>query len=161
MRTNAWVTVERDRALSWKAWVDWSLADPETRGDEPPLSAWEKNAARKLHDADYLFKGFLRPTIATKVWVMLSVYDVTEAQLAAGYAQLGDAATGGDFGVAGAWRWFPGQSFCQWWDLYAWRGNQVLQFMPPTYDPEGTPIPAVGVRDVNVLFGQPPREFPV
>ncbi len=159
MRTNAWVTVERDRALSWQTWLDWYHAGGD--GDEPPLSNYEKNVALKLSDQTYLFKGFLRPTILMKVWIMLSLYDVTESQIDNGYAQLGDAVSGGDFGCAGFWQWDLSMSFCQWISPYGWHGGQVLQFMPPTYTAEGVEIPATGVRDVNVMLGQPPREFPV
>ncbi len=160
MRSNAWITIERDRAISWRTWYLWWMSGQEEL--EPPLTQWEKKAVRRLADMEYISKAFLRPTILTKVWIMLSVYDITPAEIASGYTQLGDAATGGDFGCAGYWEWTRGQSFCQYIDLgYPWRPNQVLSFMPPTYDEDGVAIPAVGVRDVNVLFGQPPREFPV
>lgn len=160
MRTNAWIVVERTRARRWRDWERWRR-DPELYDEPAGMSNFEKKAVRRLGDMEYIFKRFLRPTILGKVWILLSVYDVTESELAAGYTQLGDAAAGGDFAVVGAWQWRQGQQFCQWWDLYAWAPNQVLQFMPPTYDEEGNMIAAVGVRDVNVLFGQPPREFPV
>ncbi len=159
MRTNAWIIIERDRALSWLDWLRWFLTDQAE--EEPDLTSWEKTAAKRLHDMEYIFKRFLRPTILGKVWIMLSVYDVTPAQIANGYIQLGDAATGGDFASLAYWQWLPGQSFCQFLGLNDWVPAQVLKFMPPTYDEEGDPIPATGVRDVNVLFGQPPREFPL
>ena len=160
-RTNAWITVERTRSTTWRDWLRWLLEDPDTRGAEPPLTSWEKKAAVRIHDMEYVFKRFLRPTILTKVWIMLSVYDVTEAEIQSGYNQLGDAATGGDFSCAGFWQWTSGQDFCQFVPACDWLPQQVLKFMPPTYDSEGVEIPAVGVRDVNLLFGQPPREFPV
>lgn len=157
MRTNAWITVERDRALSWRDWLRW-LEDQS--GVEPVITNWEKKAAQRLHNMEYIFKRFLRPTILTKVWIMLSVYDVTEAEIASGYTQLGDAATGGDFSCAGYWQWEAGMDFSSFVALYDWLPVQVVKFMPPTYDAQGVEIPAVGVRDVNLLFGQPPREFP-
>ncbi len=159
MRTNAWITVERVRALSWRTWWRWSMG--ERTEPEPPITPWERKAVQRLVDQEYIFKRFLRPTILTKTWIMLSVYDVTPQEIASAYAQLGDAETGGDFGCAGYWEWTRGQSFCQYVDLgYPWRPNQVLSFMPPTYDSGGVEIPATGIRDVNLLFGQPPREFP-
>lgn len=158
MRTNAWITVERTRALSWRDWWRWSIGDQEEL--EPPITDWERKAVQRIVDAEYIFKRFLRPTILTKVWIMLSVYDVTMQEIQSAYTQLGDAEAGGDFACAGFWEWEPEQSFCQWNPFYQWRPAQVLQFMPPTYDQDGTEIPATGVRDVNLLFGQPPREFP-
>lgn len=162
MRNNAWITVERTRALRWREWVRWSGTRPDEPGHppEPEITAWEKKAAQRLHDMEYIFKRFLRPTIQTKVWIMLSIYDVTQAELASGYSHLGDAAAGGDFGVVGYWKWEDGQHESAFVDLYPWMANQVLKFMPPTYDDQGDEVPAVAVRDVNVLFGQPPREFP-
>lgn len=126
------------------------------------ISQWEKNAVRRLMDMEYIYKRFLRPVIMTKTWIMLSIYDVTEAQIQSGYTQLGDAEAGGDFACVAFWQWLPGQSFSQFVNLgYPWRPNQVLSFMPPTLDPNGVEIPATGLRDVNLLFGQPPREFPL
>lgn len=159
MRSNAWITVEKTRALSWRDWARWHQGeqdDPEPSG----LSNFEKKAVRRLADMEYIFKAFLRPTILGKDWVMLSVYDVTAQEIAAGYNQLGDAAQGGDFGCVGYWEWQRGQVFCQYLDLYPWQPVQVTKFMPPTYDENDQPIPATGVRDVNLLFGQPVREFP-
>lgn len=159
MRSNAWITVERDRALTWRDWLRW-LDDP-TIGPEPVITNWEQKAARRLHDMEYIFKRFLRPTILTKVWIMLSVYDVTEAEIASGYTQLGDATAGGDFSCAGLWEWDTHMEFSAFVSAYDWLPVQVLKFMPPTYDAEGNPVAAAGVRDVNLLFGQPPREFPL
>lgn len=159
MRTNAWITIEKQRALSWRAWYRWLLG--EQTEPEPDLSNWEKKAVTRLADAEYIFKRFLRPTILAKDWIMLSVYDVTHAEIQSGYNELGDASVGGDFACVGYWAWQPGQSFCLWDPTYDWNGNQLLKFMPPTYDDQGQEIPATGVRDVNLLFGQPPREFPV
>ncbi len=158
MRSNAWIIIEKLRALSWRAWLRWRN-DPES-GDEPPLSEWEQKAASALHDQEYIFRGFLRPEILGKVWIMLSVYDVTAAQIATGYANLGDAESGGDFACAGFWTWEAGDQSCVFVALYPWRAGQIVGFMPPTYDENGDEVPAVGVRDVNVLFGQPPRVFP-
>lgn len=160
MRTNAWIIIERDRALSWRAWLRWLISDEDPRPPEPPLTPWERKAALRLYDMEYIFKRFLRPTILGKVWIMLSVYDVTRAEIESGYTQLGDAAEGGDFGLTGAWTWKRGQDFCQFVNVRPWLPVQVLKFMPPTYDDDGNPIPATGIRDVNLLFGQPPREFP-
>lgn len=153
MRTNAWIIVELTRALSWRTWLRWDAGDREA--PEPELSAWERKAAQRLHDMEYIFKGFLRPSILGKVWIMISVYDVTPGEIASGYNQLGDAATGGDFGCVGFWTWEEGQGQSAFLDLYPWLPNQALKFMPPI---EG--VPAESVRDVNVLFGQPLREFP-
>ena len=159
MRSNAWITVERNRAITWRDWCRWLQGDQIE--PEPPLSAWEKKAVCRLADMEYIFRAFLRPTILTKVWIMLSVYDVTPNEIASAYIQLGDAEAGGDFACAGYWNWIDGQDFCQFTNLgYPWRPAQVINFMPPTYDELGTEIPATGVRDVNLLFGQPPREFP-
>jgi hypothetical protein len=158
VRTNAWITIERQRALSWRDWLRW-LRDGV--GPEPELTQWEQRAARRLGDMEYIFKAFLRPVILTKTWIMLSVYDVTISEINSGYAQLGDAAAGGDFACAGLWEWADGQSFCAFNDTYQWRPTQTLQFMPPTTGPDGAPVPATGVRDVNLMLGQPPREFPV
>ncbi len=157
-RTNAWITLERDRALTWRDWRRWY--ESEQTEPEPALSNFEKKATLRLIGMEFLFKKFLRPTIATRVWIMISVYDVTESEIQAGYSQLGEAPTG-DFGLAGFWSWLPGQDFCQFQDLgYPWLSAQVLKFMPPTFDSEGIEIPATGVRDVNLIMGQPPREFP-
>jgi hypothetical protein len=159
MRTNAWITIERDRAITWRDWCRWLFSDQSTA--EPPLTAWEKKAVCRLADMEYIFRAFLRPTILTKVWIMLSVYDVTPQEIASGYTQLGDAEAGGDFACAGYWQWLDGQSFCQFTDLgYPWRPAQVTSFMPPTVDESGQPVAATGPRDVNLLLGQPPREFP-
>lgn len=158
MRSNAWIIIERARALTWREWLRW-LADPES-GDEPTLTDWEQKAAVRLHDMEYIFKRFLRPSILGKIWIMLSVYDVSPAQIASGYANLGDAETGGDFACVGFWTWVEHDSSSVFVALYPWRPNQVINFMPPTYDEEGAEVPAVGVRDVNLLFGQPRRTFP-
>ncbi len=158
-RTNAWVTLEKTRALTWRDWRRWY--EGGQAGAEPALSDFEKKATLRLVGMEYLYKRFLQPTIATRQWIMLSLYDVTENDIDAGYNQLGDASSGGDFGLAGYWEWFPGQSSCQFDDLArGWLPAQVLKFMPPTYDQAGGEIPATGVRDVNLIFGQPPREFP-
>lgn len=157
-RTNAWITLEKVRALAWREWRRWYEGDQSE--PEPPLTNFEKKAARRLIGMEFLFQRFLRPTIATRDWILISVYDVTEAEIDAGYTQLGEAPTG-DFGLAGHWRWLPGQDFCQFDNLGRdWLPAQVLKFMPPTYDESGTEIPATGVRDVNLILGQPPREFP-
>ena len=157
MRTNAWVTIERSIALTWRDWIRWS--DGDQLAPEPSLTNWEKKAARRLADMEYIFKRFLRPTILTKVWIMLSVYDVTVAEVNSGYSQLGDAESGGDFACAGFWEWTDGDTECSLSPVYTWRPNQVLLFMPPTIEGE-TEVPATEVRDVNLLFGQPPRELP-
>lgn len=158
MNTNAWITVERDRAITWRDWCRWWLGGSE--GPEPPLTAWEKKAVCRLADMEFIFRGFLRPVILTKTWIMLSVYDVTPAEIQSGYTQLGDAEAGGDFGCAGYWLWHPGQAVAAYVDLYPWRPTQVLQFMPPVADESGIPQPATEIRDVNLVLGQPPREFP-
>lgn len=158
--TNAWITVEKNRALTWRDYELWRR-DPELYTQPTEISAWEKKAVRRVSDMGHLFKAFLRPEILTKQWIMLSVYEISAADIASGYNQLGDAETGGDFGCAGFWEWEAGWSFCRFVPLYAWRPNQVLLFMPPTYTQEGVEVPATGVRDVNVAFGQPPREFPI
>lgn len=158
VRSNAWITLEETRALSWRDWRRWHEGDQSL--PEPPLTNFEKKAVLRLIGMEFLFKRFLRPTIATREWIMISLYDVAENEIDAGYNQLGDAASGGDFALAGYWRWLPGQSFCQFDDLgYGWLPAQVLKFMPPTFDGV-TEIPATGVRDVNLIMGQPPREFP-
>lgn len=159
IRSNAWITLEKVRALSWRDWRRWYESDQSE--SEPPLTNFEKKAVLRLIGMEFLFKKFLRPTIATRDWIMISVYDVTEREIQAGYNQLGEAPSG-DFALAGYWIWQPGQSFCQFQDLgYPWLSAQVLKFMPPTYDDQGQAIPASGVRDVNLIMGQPPREFPV
>ncbi len=158
-RTNAWITLERDRALTWRDWRRWYVSDQSA--PEPALTAFEKKAVLRLIGMEFLFKRFLRPTILTRVWILISVYDVTPAEIDAGYTQLGDAGAGGDFALAGYWTWLPGQSFCQFDDLgRGWLSAQVTKFMPPTLDSEGVEVPATGVRDVNLILGQPPREFP-
>lgn len=146
--------------MIWLSWWRWFIGD---RAEvEPALTAWEKNAVKRLADKEYIFKRFLRPTILTKVWVMLSVYDVTPAQIASGYTQLGDAEVGGNFACAGYWEWSKGDTVCRYVDLgYPWRPAQVLNFMPPITLPDGTTTPATEVRDVNLLLGQPPREFSI
>lgn len=157
-RTNAWITLEKVRALSWRDWARWYRG--EQLEPEPALTNFEKKAVLRLIGMEFLFKRFLRPTIATRDWIMISIYDVTAAEIEAGYTQLGEAPTG-DFGLAGFWIWQPGQSFCQFQDLgYPWLSAQVLKFMPPTIDAGGAEVPATGVRDVNLIMGQPPREFP-
>lgn len=158
MRTNAWVVLEETRALSWRDWLRWL---PEQEGDEPPLSNFEKKAALRLADMDYIYKRFLRPTIQTKVWIMLSIYDVTITEVNAGITQLGDAAQGGDFGCAAFWNWQEDGAASEYIDEYPWRPAQVLLFMPPFESQEGEDPPPNEIRDVNLLFGQPAREFPL
>lgn len=157
-RTNAWITVEKDRALSWRDWLRWEIATAsgEEAGEEPILSLWEEKAARRLGDMEYIFKAFLQPSILAKTWIMLSVYDVTQGEIESGYTHLGDAEEGGDFACAGYWEWRRHDDLSSFVDLgYPWRPTQLLKFMP---DYDGTP--ATEVSDVNVLFGQPPRVFP-
>lgn len=159
MNTNGWIIVERDRMLSWRDWYLWARGD--RMDPEPDISQWEQGAVRKLAHMDYIYRRFLRPTILTKVWIMLSLYGVTPQQIQSGYSQLGDAATGGDFGLMGYWEWNRGSRFSSYVDLgVPWRPVQVLRFMPPTVAEDDTEIPATEVRDVNLLLGQPPREFP-
>lgn len=162
MRTNAWITLENNLAISWWNYYKWAIADPDTRGAEPPLDNFGKNAVRKLVDLDFAFRCFKKATIQTREWRMLSVYDITDNQLNAGYTQYGDAEEGGDYAVAGKWTWSPGDSSCLIDLQWNWRPNQVLLFMPDVCDDHDctTQSPATEITDVNLLAGQPGREFP-
>lgn len=158
MRTNAWIIVERARVLNWREWYLWRRGDEI--GPEPALTEWEKAATRRLAHMEYLYKRFLRPTILGKVWIMLSVYDVTSNEISAGYSHLGDAESGGDFGCVGYWAWRAGMTQSAFVALYPWRPAQLLRFMPPTLDGDGNETPASEIRDVNLMLGQPARDFP-
>ena len=160
MRTNAWITLENNLALTWWDYYQWFIGGQE--GPEPPLDDFGKKAIRKLVDIDFAFKCFKKANILSREWRMLSVYDVTENQLEAGYNQYGDAAQGGDYAVAGYWEWRAGDPMCALLPTYQWRPNQVIEYMPDVCDDPDctTQSPATEVWDVNLLAGQPPRLLP-
>lgn len=147
MRVNAWIALERSISISWWDYYQWLRSD--RMGVEPDLDTFGKNALRKLIDLDFAFQCFEAATIQSKVWRMLSVYDVTDAQLNAGYSQYGDAETGGDYAVIGKWTWNAGDPVCLIDLQWNWRPTQVKEFMP-----------GGDLWDVNLLAGQPPRVLP-
>ena len=161
MRTNGWITLENTRALAWWDWLQWYQGDQTD--PEPELTNWEKNAIKKLVDIEYAFRAYKKATIQLREWRLLSVWDVTVQQLNAGYAVLGDAEEGGDYGVAGYWEWEAGDAESQWMPEFDWRPNTVIRYMPDECvdPPECTETqPATEVWDVNLLAGQPPRILP-
>ena len=156
MRTNAWITLENIRALAWWDWYKWNRDGQE--GEEPPLDNWAKNAIRKLGDIEFAFQCFEKATIQSREWRMLCLWDVTQAQVDAGYAQYGDAEQGGDYGAVGFWTWEenPRSAKSQLQPYYNWRPNTVIRYMPE----KEQGVPPTKVWDVVLLAGQPPRELP-
>lgn len=161
MRTNAWIALELSIAQAWWAYYQWVLGGQE--GTEPPLDNFGKNAIRRLVDLDFSFQCFKKATIGAQDFRMLSVFDVTEAQLNLGYTQYGNAEEGGGYAVVGLWTWVAGDPLCLLDDSFNWRPAQVLKFMPDECaDPEcATTVPASEVWDVALLAGQPPRVLPI
>ncbi len=161
--TNAWLAFENSLAASMWAWYLWYLSDRD--GVEPSLSEWDKRAVRKLADMKFIIARFLQASGGGKTWRLLSVYDVTKAQIDAGYARHGDASEGGDFECAGLWTWNPGDTLCVRDDTYGWQPAQVLKFMPAvctSYDVAGdclVYVDATELADVSLVMGQPPRDL--
>ncbi len=161
MRVNAWITLENTLALTWWDYYKW-LRDGQ-QGPEPVLDEFGKKALRKLVDLEFAFKCFKKADIQGRQWRLLSIYDVTDNQLNAGYTQYGDAEEGGDYAVVGKWTWTLGDPRAQIDLQWNWRPNQVVAFMPDrcAEPPECTQYEAASyVWDVNLLAGQPPRVFP-
>lgn len=164
MYTNAWVTLRNSLALQWWDYYQWYIADPDTRGPEPSLSNWDKAAVRKLVDIDFAFQAYKKATILNDDWRLLSVWGVTKQQLDSGYVQHGDAESGGDYAVVGYWTWNSSyDDYCPLMPDYNWRPAQVVKFMPDVCADPGctSTVSATEVVDVNLLAGQPPREFPL
>ncbi len=163
MNSNAWIILENNLALSWWQYYQWWLSDPDNRGPEPSLSEWDKKAIRKLIDINHNFRAFKKASFLGLEWRMLSVWNVTENQANAGYAQHGDAEQGGNYAVAGFWTWSTkNDPLCPISDSYNWRPTQVIQFMPDECVPPDceTQQPATSISDVVLLHRQPPKEFP-
>ena len=159
--TNAWVTLRESLAQAWWSWYQWLLSDQQ--GPEPALSNWDKNAIRKLVDIEFAFRAYKKADLLGDQWRLLSVWGVTESQVEAGYAQHGDAASGGDYGVIGFWSWSNrADDYCPINPKYPWKPNQVIAYMPDEcVDVDCTSTqPARYVWDVNLGAGQPPRELP-
>ena len=163
-RVNVWLTIENALAVSWWQWVQWYQGDQQD--PEPPITDWDKNALTKVIDLDWAAKTYKKATIPQLApkdkWRLWNIYDIKVPQwVEAGFNQHGRAEEGGDIGVAGIWRWNPGDDVCKFDGQYGWKPNQVVLFMPDICDdPECTTLsPATEITDVSLLVGQPGREF--
>ncbi len=160
MRTNVWLTVENNLAISWWQWLQWYTGD--RTGPEPSISEWDKKALTRLVDLTWSFQAFQPADALGKTWRMLSVYDVTHGNIQAGFNQHGEASEGGDLGCAGFWSWEPGDPICVLSDVYPWHPQQVSKFIPDQCaDLDcSTQEPATEIFQISLLMGQPWRDIP-
>ena len=160
MRTNAWITVENNLAISWWQWLQWLLSDQS--GPEPAISDWDKKALTRLVDLTWSFRAFQPADALGKTWRMLNVYDVTHGNIDAGFNQHGKADEGGDLGCAGFWDWEPNDPICLLSDVYDWHPTQVIKFIPDQcVDPQcTTKEPSTEIFQISLLMGQPWRDIP-
>ncbi len=160
MRTNAWITIENNLAVSWWNWLQW-FTGAQT-GPEPVISDWDKKALTRLVDMEWSFQAFQTADLLGKTWRMLNLYDVTHGNIEAGFNQHGRAQDGGNLDCAGYWTWETGDTICVLSDVYPWRPTQVIKFIPDQCaDPECTVWdPATEIFQISLLMGQPWRDIP-
>ena len=172
MRTNVWLTVENNLAVSWWQWYQWFRGDRE--GPEPEISEWDKRALQKVTDIPWSAKAFKKATIPQLApkdqWRLWNLYDIKVPEwIDAGYNKHGRAEEGGNLGVAGVWEWKETDSICKYNDHngeYPWKPRQVVLFMPDecvNRDQDGncdSYESASQITDVILLMDQPLRYFP-
>ena len=161
---NAWIAVSdtaRTRIVERLTW------DEETQGAyDGPVTQAQYRLFSYMQDRRSREALFKRPTIGGREYILFSVdFDGDEVPLASVRQTIDDLIETypNQIAVMGAWRVDDGRQVGATYDengVITSDGPypphaQLFQFMPD--DPDGTPNPTV--RDVNILYGQAPRDF--
>ena len=149
MIINAWVEVRNDFAFP--------ADNPE---DDTELQAKNRETLSRCGDIDVIPGLFKKPTQGPRSWQLYSLlYDVATRREFEQAVERFKSENPGTTDVLGAWHFEDGRQVGIELDgsgvpLYPIPGR-LSDFMPD--DPDGTPNSTL--RDVNVYYGQSPRQF--